>query len=80
MAIGIVALDTGEEVLGSLWGPATIIGAPDITRTGSWTRSPPRTSWTVLWTVGIASQDPAAPDGWLRVVDRSISAAWTTQS
>jgi hypothetical protein len=33
----------------------------------------------VLWMAGMASHDPAAPDGWRRVVDRSISAAWTVQ-
>ncbi|MBF4583754.1 TetR/AcrR family transcriptional regulator [Curtobacterium sp. VKM Ac-2865] len=34
---------------------------------------------TVLWMAGMASHDPTAPDGWRRIVDRSISAAWTTQ-
>lgn len=32
---------------------------------------------TVLWMAGTASHDPAAPKSWRRVVDRSISAAWT---
>nr|WP_228508149.1 TetR/AcrR family transcriptional regulator [Herbiconiux sp. VKM Ac-1786] len=32
---------------------------------------------TVLWMAGMASRDPGAPNGWRRVVDRSISAAWT---
>jgi AcrR family transcriptional regulator len=31
----------------------------------------------VLWMAGTASRDPAAPDGWRRVVDRGITAAWT---
>lgn len=32
----------------------------------------------VLWMAGTASRDPAAPEGWRRVVDRGISAAWNT--
>lgn len=31
---------------------------------------------TVLWLAALASRDPAAPDGWRRVVERSVSAAW----
>ena len=31
---------------------------------------------TVLWMAGTASRDPAAPEGWRRIVDRSVSAAW----
>lgn len=31
----------------------------------------------VLWMAGTASRDPAAPDGWRRVVDRGLAAAWT---
>ena len=31
----------------------------------------------LLWMAGMASHDPGAPGGWRRVVDRSISAAWT---
>ena len=31
---------------------------------------------SVLWMAGMASHDPSAPDGWRRVVDRSIAAAW----
>ncbi|SMQ71318.1 transcriptional regulator, TetR family [Agreia sp. VKM Ac-1783] len=34
---------------------------------------------TVLWMAAMASHDAAAPRGWRRVVDRSISAAWTAQ-
>jgi AcrR family transcriptional regulator len=30
----------------------------------------------VLWMAGTASRDPAAPEGWRRVVDRGISSAW----
>jgi AcrR family transcriptional regulator len=30
----------------------------------------------VLWLAGMASHDPAAPEGWRHVVDRSVSAAW----
>lgn len=30
----------------------------------------------VLWMAGTASKDPAAPEGWRRVVDRSIASAW----
>ena len=32
---------------------------------------------TVLWMAGMASHDPAAPEGWRRAVDRSVAAAWT---
>lgn len=32
---------------------------------------------TVLWMAGMACHDPAAPEGWRRVVDRSVAAAWT---
>ena len=32
---------------------------------------------TVLWMAGMAAHDPAAPEGWRRVVDRSVAAAWT---
>lgn len=32
---------------------------------------------TVLWMAGTASQDPSAPTGWRRVIDRGIASAWT---
>lgn len=32
---------------------------------------------TVLWMAATASHDPAAPNSWRRVLDRSVSAAWT---
>jgi len=37
MTIGVVALDTGDEVLGFLCEPAAITGAPEITHAGPWT-------------------------------------------
>ena len=33
----------------------------------------------MLWIAGTSSRDGAAPPGWRRIVDRGLTAAWTTQ-
>lgn len=34
----------------------------------------------VFWIAGTASHAPAAPEGWRRVIDRGMKAAWITQT
>jgi len=31
----------------------------------------------LLWLAGVARRDPHAPDGWQRLIDRALRAAWT---
>jgi AcrR family transcriptional regulator len=55
----------GAELVGNAHAAGVL--SPDFT---------PDDLMSVLWMAGMASHDPTAPDGWRRVVDRSVAAAW----